>query len=79
MRAFNVVFREFKRVAERVIDVTLRRKVHDGVYFFALQDVIQKVDGTNVSVNELDVRQMFDMFQIFQTSAVVKFVKYDDL
>ena len=55
MRTFNIVFGEFKRVTERVIDVTLRRKVHDGVYFLALEDVIQQVDRTNVPLDELDV------------------------
>ena len=55
MRTFNVVFGEFERVTKRVINVTLRRKVHDDVYFLFLKDVIQQVDGTNVPLDELDV------------------------
>ena len=54
MCTFNVVFGEFKRVTERVVDVTLRRKVQDSVYVLALKDVIQQVDRTNVSLDELD-------------------------
>ena len=79
MRTFNVVFCEFKRVTERVINVTLRRKVHDGVYFLFFEDVIQQVDGTNVPLDELDVQQMCDMVQVFQAGTVVKFVQHDDL
>ena len=55
MRTFNVIFGEFERVTKRVIDMTLRCEVHDGVYFLALEDVIQQVDGTNVPLDELDV------------------------
>ena len=65
MSALDVVFGEFKRVTERVIDVTLRRKVHDGVYLLALEDVIQQVDGTNVPLDKFDVQQMFDIAQVF--------------
>ena len=61
MRTFYVVFGEFKRVTKRVIDVTLRRKVQDGVYVLVLKDVIQQVDRTNVPLDELDVQQMFDL------------------
>ena len=56
MCAFNVIFGEFKRVTKRVIDMTLRRKVQYGVDFLFLEDMIQQVDGTNVSSNELDVQ-----------------------
>ena len=55
MRTFDVIFREFKRVTKRVVDVTLCRKVHDGVYFLFLEDVIQQVYGTDVPLDELDV------------------------
>ena len=55
MRTFNVVFGEFKRVTKRVIDVTLRRKVQDGVYVLALKDVIQQVDRTNIPLDEFDM------------------------
>ena len=55
MRTFNVVFREFKRVTERVIDVTLGRKVQYGIYFLALENIVQQIDRTNVPLNELDV------------------------
>ena len=41
MSTFDVIFCEFKRVTERIINVTLRRKVHDGVYLLVLEDVIQ--------------------------------------
>ena len=41
MRTFDIVFCEFKRVTERVINVTLRREVHDGVYVLFLEDMIQ--------------------------------------
>ena len=41
--------------------------------------MIQQVNGTNVPLDELDVQQMFDIVQVFQTGTVVKFVEYDDL
>ena len=55
MRTFNVVFCEFKRVTKRVINVTLSRKVHDGVYSLVFENVIQQVDGTNVPLDKLDL------------------------
>lgn len=67
--------RRDRKVTERVINVTLRCKVHNGVYFLALEDMIQQVDGANVPFDELDVQQMFDIVQVFQTGTVVKFVE----
>jgi len=55
MCPFYIIFCEFERVTKRVIHVTLRREVHDGVYFLALEDVIQQVEGADVPLDELDV------------------------
>ena len=41
MRALDVILRELVRVPERVVHVTLRGEVHDGVDALALQDVTQ--------------------------------------
>ena len=59
--------------------MALRRKVHDGVYFPALENVVQQVDRKNVPLDELDVEQMSNTVQIFQTGTVVKFIEYDYL
>ena len=41
----------------------LRRKVHNGVYFLALEDMIQQVDGANVPLDELDGSRCLTMFK----------------
>ena len=56
VRAHDVVVREGEAVAERVVDVRLRRKMYDGVYLLLPQDVRDEVAGADVALDKLTSR-----------------------
>jgi hypothetical protein len=47
-----------------VIDVRLRRKVHDSVDILALQHVCDEVFAANVALDELEVRVVFQLLKV---------------
>lgn len=51
--AVRVVEGEGEGVAERVVDMGLRGKVHDGVHRFIGQDKVEQVGGLDVAFDEL--------------------------
>ena len=61
-----IVLRELERVSERVVNMSLRRKVHNRVDFLRLQNEIHQIRWANVSLYELIVRQMFHAVQILR-------------
>lgn len=79
MCASNVVLRKLKRVTERIIDVTLGSKVQDCADALRLQDMVEKVYRSYVALDKLDIRQMYDRFQILETRAIVKLIDYSYL
>ena len=79
MRAEDVVPRELERVAERVVDVRLRREVHDRVDLLRLQNVVDEVRRADVALDELVVRQRRDLLEVREARAVVEAVEVQDL
>ena len=77
--AENVVLGELERVAKRVVHVGLRRKVHDGVDFLAVQHVVHEVRRANVPFHELVVGEVLEAVEVFQASHVVQLVKVDNV
>lgn len=75
MRSHYVVLRELERVSERIVDVSLRREVHNCVDFLRLEDEIHQIRGANVSLDELVVRQVFHAVQILKKKEKTKLVK----
>lgn len=55
MCAHDVVLGELEGVSEGIVDVGLCSKVHDGVDFLCLQDVIDKIGTANITANKLVV------------------------
>ena len=53
VRAVRVVEGESQRVAERVVDVRLRREVHHGVDLLVLEDEVEEVGGLDVALDKL--------------------------
>ena len=79
VRAEDVVPRELERVAERVVDVRLRREVHDRVDLLRLQDVVDEVRRADVALDEFVVRQRRDLLEVREARAVVEAVEVQDL
>ena len=79
VRAEDVVPRELERVAERVVDVRLRREVHDRVDLLRLQNVVDEVRRADVALDELVVRQRRDLLEVREARAVVEAVEVQDL
>ena len=79
VRAEDVVPRELERVAERVVDVRLRREVHDRVDLLRLQNVVDEVRRADVALDEFVVRQRRDLLEVREARAVVEAVEVQDL
>ena len=62
----DVVLGELERISERVVNMGLRREVHDGVDLFRLQNEIDQVGAANVSLHKLVVGQVLDAVKILQ-------------
>lgn len=63
----DVVLGKLERISERVVDVGLRREVHDGVDLFRFQNKIDQVGAANVALHKLVVRQVLNAVKILQT------------
>ena len=55
MRSQNVSLGKVERVAERVVDVSLSSKVHDGVNPFLCQNIGNEIGATDIALDEFEV------------------------
>jgi hypothetical protein len=60
MRALYVIFCKLKGVAKRVVNMTLCCEVHHDVDLLAAEDVVEKIHGTDVTLDEFDVQKFSD-------------------
>lgn len=79
VRSHNVGLSKGQRVSERVVDVGLGSKVHDGVDFVFEESIVDNVRRGNVSLDEFKVGKVLDLVEIFQTTAVIQAVKNDNV
>ena len=59
--------------------MTLCCKVHNDVDLLAAEDVVEKICGADVTLDEFDVQKRFERLQIFQAGAIVEFIQNNDL
>ena len=79
VRSHNVGMSKGQRVSERVVDVGLGSKVHDGVDFVFEERIVDNVRRGNVTLDEFEVGKVIDLVEIFQTTAVIQAVKNDNV
>lgn len=79
VRSKNVGLGKGQRVSERVVDVGLRRKVHNCVNLIFEEGVIHNVWNGNVSLDEFEVRKILDVVEIFHTTAIIQAVENDNV
>ena len=75
----DVVLGELERVAERVVDVGLRSKVHHGVDLLGPHDVGHEIGGSDITLDKLEVEKPRDRAEVIQVGAIVELVDDDDL
>jgi hypothetical protein len=68
----NVGLGESNGVSKRVVYVCLSGKVQDSVDFLLFQHIADKIQGTNVSLDESEVGQLFDTVKILKASTIVQ-------
>mmetsp|Transcript_2458 Transcript_2458/g.5075 ORF Transcript_2458/g.5075 Transcript_2458/m.5075 type:complete len:338 (+) Transcript_2458:1664-2677(+) len=78
VRAINVGLCKGKRVSERVVDMGLCRKVHNGINLFLSKNIRNQVGGRNVTLDKFEIRQVEQLFQVGQTGTIVEVVVNDD-
>ena len=65
VRAHHIVLSECERIAKGVVDVCLGGGMDDGVNTFRLEHVLDEVGGEQVAFNELEVRAILNLVQVF--------------
>jgi hypothetical protein len=75
----DVTLGKVERVTERVIDVRLRREVHDCIDLLLGHDVGYEVGTANVAFDEFEVFEAGDIPEVREARAVVEFVVDDYL
>mmetsp|Transcript_58130 Transcript_58130/g.142117 ORF Transcript_58130/g.142117 Transcript_58130/m.142117 type:complete len:100 (-) Transcript_58130:453-752(-) len=70
---------ECERVTERVVDMSLRGEVHDGIDLFLLQDEVDKVGRGDITLNEPVVGEIRNLIQVLQTTTVIQPVIDEDV
>ena len=75
----DVTLGKVERVTERVIDVRLRREVHDRIDLLLGHDVGYEVGTANVAFDEFEVFEAGDIPEVREARAVVEFVVDDYL
>lgn len=74
VRSKDVALGEIEGIPKTVIDVGLRREMHDGIDPFLGHDVRDQVGGGDVSLDEFEVFETGDVIEVGEAGAVVKFV-----
>ena len=64
MRPQDIVLGERERVPKAIIDMGLRRKVHNGVNFLFFQHIVDQVGRADVPLHELVVLVVLDLVQV---------------
>mmetsp|Transcript_20761 Transcript_20761/g.44959 ORF Transcript_20761/g.44959 Transcript_20761/m.44959 type:complete len:226 (+) Transcript_20761:539-1216(+) len=77
--SINVGLSKRKGVAKRVVDVRLSCKVHNGVDSFFPEHIGNQVRRRNVTLDEFEVWQVKQLFQVCQTGAVIEIVVHYDV
>lgn len=75
----DITLGKVERVTERVIDVRLRREVHDRIDLLLGHDVGYEVGTANVALDEFEVFEAGNIPEVGEAGAVVKFVVDDYL
>ena len=70
---------ERQRVTERVVDVGLGGKMHDGVNFFFQKRIVHNIGYRDITLDKLEVGQVLELVKILETTAVVQTVENDDV
>mmetsp|Transcript_9312 Transcript_9312/g.23414 ORF Transcript_9312/g.23414 Transcript_9312/m.23414 type:complete len:235 (+) Transcript_9312:909-1613(+) len=73
-----VVLCELKRIAERVVHVCLRGEVNDRIDLLLGQHIVDHVRRTNVALDKLIIRLIFDGIKVAQARAIVELIEIDD-
>ena len=70
MCTHNIILSELKWIAERIIDMGLSCKMHDGVNIFSFQHIIDQIRTAYISFHEFVVWKVLNFIQVFYTRAV---------
>ena len=79
MRASNVGVRKGEGVPKTEVDVGLRSEVEDGVHVILSEAAEDRLVICHISIDKSEVGAGVEAFGVVQRSAVVNFVKRDDL
>lgn len=79
MSTINVILRELKTVAKRIVDMGLGREVHYSVNVLSDEKIVDKIGTCNIPLDKLKVWGRFRGDEVFKVRAVIQFVQDDNL
>jgi hypothetical protein len=78
MGTINIVLGKLKAITERIVNMGLSSKVHNGVDFFSDEKVVDEISTGDISFHKLEVGRGFRRIKVLQIRTVIKLVKHNN-